>query len=69
MMGYSEESKSYRLFDPVKWKIIIRRNLQFYEKSSGIKLLNSSSILLQDELLDVVSNTGAPIPFFIPSTG
>jgi hypothetical protein len=24
MMGYSEDSKSYRQFDPVKWKIIFK---------------------------------------------
>jgi hypothetical protein len=46
MMGYSKESKSYRLFDPVKRQIIIRCNVQFDEKYSRIKLLNSSSGLL-----------------------
>ena len=54
MMGYSKESKSYRLFDPVKYQIIIRRNVISDEKYSGIKLLNSSSGLLHSDPFDIV---------------
>jgi len=43
MMGYSEESTTYRLFDYVKQQIIMKRNVFFYEKSLGINLLNASS--------------------------
>jgi hypothetical protein len=41
MMGYSEELKAYRLFDPIKQEIIYRRDVVFDEKTSGITLLNS----------------------------
>jgi hypothetical protein len=58
MMGYSEESKSYLLFDPIKQHIIMRRNVFFYEKYSGIKFLNSSSGLLQDGQFNVVYDNG-----------
>jgi hypothetical protein len=68
MMGYSEESKSYRLFDLVKWKIIIKCNVWFDEKSSSIKLLNSSSVLLQDDPFDVVSDVASLVQYFVPST-
>jgi hypothetical protein len=67
-MAYFEELKTYQLFDLVKQKIIIRRNVRFDEKSYGIKLLNSYSILLQDDPLDVVFDIGSLVPFFIPST-
>jgi hypothetical protein len=43
MMGYSEEMKTYQLFDLVKGQIIIRRNVWFDKKSSRINLLNASS--------------------------
>ena len=42
-MGYSEESKSYGLFDPVKQQIIIRHNVIFDEKNYGLGLLKSPS--------------------------
>jgi hypothetical protein len=64
MMGYSKESKFYRLFDPVKHKIIIRRNVWFDEK-----LLHDSSGLLQDDHFDVVFDSGSTVPFFKPLTG
>jgi len=68
MMGYSEELKAYPMFDNVKWKIIIIWNVWFDEKYYGIKLLNASSILLQDDPFDVFSETGSPTPYFSPST-
>jgi len=69
MMGYSEESKAYQLFKLVKQHIILRRNVWFDEKSSSIKLLNSSSGLLQDDHFDVASESSYPVPFLSPSTG
>ena len=42
MMGYSKESKSYWLFDPIKQQTIIMWNVIFDEKSLGIKLFSSS---------------------------
>jgi hypothetical protein len=68
MMGYSEESNSYRFFDLVKQKIIIRRNVWFDNNSYGNNLLNSFSGLLQDDPFEVVSDIGSPAPFFSPST-
>jgi hypothetical protein len=52
MMGYSKESKAYRLFDPIKQQITIKRNMIFDEKSLGIKLLNSSSNPLHSHSFD-----------------
>jgi hypothetical protein len=69
MMGYSEESKSYQLFDPIRLKIIIRSNFQFDDKSSKVKLLNSSFVLLQDNPFFVVLDTGSHAPCFTPLTG
>jgi hypothetical protein len=69
MMGYSEESKAYRPFDPVKRQIIIKRNVWFDEKSSGIKLLHVSSVLLQDDPFNVVFDIGSHVPLFSPLTG
>ena len=64
MMGYSKESKSYRLFDLVKQQIIINRNVIFDDNSSRIKLLNSSSGLLHSDPFYIVSNNGPIIPLF-----
>jgi hypothetical protein len=69
MMSYSKESKAYQPFHPIKQKFIIKRNVWFDEKSSGMKLLNASSIFIQDDCFDVVSNYGSPVPFFSPSNG
>ena len=43
MMGYSDESKSYRLSNPVKQQIILSKNVIFDENILGNKLFNSSS--------------------------
>ena len=45
MMGYFEEPKVYRLFDPVKLYIIIHRNEIFDENTFGLDLLNSPSTI------------------------
>lgn len=68
MMGYSKESKAYRLFDPIKQQIIIKRNMIFSEKSIGIKLLKSSSHLLHNDPFDIVSNNGSIVPLVGVST-
>ena len=59
MMGHLEELKSYRLFDPVKWKIFIRRNVIFDEKTLSIKMLNSSSSLLYSDHFDIFEEFGS----------
>ena len=41
MMGYSKESKSYQLFDPVKQHIIIQHNVLFDENTFGLDLLKT----------------------------
>jgi hypothetical protein len=68
MMGYSGELKYYQLFDPIKWKTIIIHNVWFDEKSFGIKLLNVSSLFLQDNPFDVVPDSSSHVPYFNPST-
>jgi hypothetical protein len=57
------------LFDSIKLKIIIRLNVWFDEKSHGIKLLNFSSGLLQNDPFDVVSDISSHVLFFIHFTG
>jgi len=63
-MGYFEDSKSYRLFDPIKRHNIIIGNVFFDEKYLGIKLLNASPGLLQDGPFNIVDYTISHIPFF-----
>ena len=48
-MGYSKESKAYKLFDPIKQQIICKKDVVFDEKTSSITLLNSSSSLLSND--------------------
>jgi len=69
MIGYVEVSKAYWLFDLVKRQIIVWRNVQFDEKSSGVKLLNAASVLLQDALFAAVLDTGSPASLFSPLLG
>ena len=38
-IGYSEDSKVYRLFDPSKQSVIIRRDVQFIEISTPPKFV------------------------------
>jgi hypothetical protein len=52
LMGYSEELKAYKLFDPVKQEIICRE-IFFDEKTLGITLLNSSSSLLSSDPFEI----------------
>lgn len=68
MMGYSENSKSYQLFDFVKQQIIIMRNVIFDEKSSGLKLLNSPFCILNNDPFDIVPNSRSPTPLLCIST-
>lgn len=39
MMGHSNKLKSYRMFDPIKQQLIIRRNVNFDENNFGLSLL------------------------------
>jgi len=65
MMGYSEESKSYWLFDPIKQQIIISQNVIFNEKNCRIKLLNSG--MVYSVLFDIVEDWPT-VPSFEVST-
>ena len=67
-MGYSEESKSYQLFDPVKQKIIVMRNVIVYEKYLGLKMLKYSSSLLNNDPFDIVSKSRSTAPLLGVST-
>ena len=62
MMGQFEESKSYRLFDPVKYKIIIKRNVIFDEKTYGLGLLNSYSSSSYIDPFGIVKDTESIVP-------
>lgn len=68
MMGYFKESKAYRRFYPIKQQIIISRNMIFDENTSSVKLLNSSSSLLQCDPFGIVVETISIVPFFAIST-
>jgi hypothetical protein len=57
MMGYYEESKSYRLFDPIKQEVVCWRVGVFDENTLGITLLNFSSTLLSSDPLDILENS------------
>jgi hypothetical protein len=67
MVGYSNESKSYRLFDLVKQEVICRRDVVFDEKTLGVSLLNSSSRLLSSDPFEIVKNFGS-IDYYTTST-
>ena len=53
MIGYSKQSKSYRLFDPVKQQID--------EKTSSLGLLNSSSGPSYIDPFGIVEDTGSTV--------
>ena len=57
MMHYSEESKYYQLFDLVKQKIIIRRNVKFDENTSNIVLLKSPYGPFYSDLFGIFEDT------------
>lgn len=62
MMRYSKDSKSYRLFDPIKQQIIIRCNVIFYENTSSIGLLNSSSGPSYNDSFGIVEDIRSTVP-------
>ena len=68
MMGYSKDSKAYRLFDLIKQQIIFRKNVIFDEKSLGIKLWNSFFGLLHSDPFDIVPKYRLIVPFLGIST-
>jgi hypothetical protein len=50
MVGYSKESKAYRLFDPIKHEVINGKYVIFNGKIYGATLLTSTSILSYDSV-------------------
>ena len=68
MIGYSEEPKSYRLFEPIKHHIIVIINVIIDENILGIKLLKYSSCLLHIDPFDNVEETSFIVPSFVIST-
>jgi len=69
MIGYTNELNAYRLFDLAKHGIIYWRYV-FDEKTLGITLFNSSSILLSSNPFEIIGNywstnhfIGMSIPF------
>ena len=49
-IGYSLESKAYRLYDPINKKIIISRDVEFFENQSW------------DSLVDEYKSTPSKVP-------
>ena len=37
-LGYDDESKAYRCYDPVKEKLVISRDVRFVEKQENVEL-------------------------------
>jgi hypothetical protein len=67
MTGYSDESKAYRLFDPIKQEIICKRDISLDEQTLGVALLNFSFGLLSNNPLEILKNSGL-IDYFTTST-
>ena len=63
MMGYSEESKSYGLFDIFKKQIIIKCNVIFDDNTSSIGFFKSSSSSSYSDPFGIVEDTRSTIPF------
>jgi hypothetical protein len=67
MMSYSEEFKAYRLFDPIKQHIIIKRNVIFVEKISGLRLWKPSFDLSYSHPFGIDEDTGSTFsPICVP---
>ena len=62
IMGYSKESKSYRLLDPFKQKIIKWCTMIFYEKAYGFDMSKSPFGPLYSDLFGIVEDTGLNVP-------
>jgi len=61
LVGYSEESKAYPLFDPIKQEIIIQHDVIFDEKTLGIILLICSYSVSSSnpmKILQTLESTG-----------
>lgn len=54
---------AYRLLDPVKQKIAIKRNVISDENNFGIGLLNSSYSPSYSDPFDIVEDKGLTVPF------
>jgi hypothetical protein len=71
-VGYSEETKGYKLYDPVIRKIIINRNVQFVENEAcdgsienPIKIIDA---MKHDDIEDEVVQTPCTVQCAVPST-
>ena len=69
MMGYSDELKSYRLFNPIKKLFILSHDVFFDETISGNQLLNSSPSPLNSDPFDILEESGLIVFVFGVSTG
>ena len=49
MIGYAQESKAYKLWDPKKGRTVVSREVQFDEKFVSDKIVKSSLVLQQIE--------------------
>ena len=61
MMGYSDESKSHKLFDPSKQHIILSQSVFFDEMISDNQLLNSSPGPLNNDPFDNLEESGSTV--------
>jgi len=59
MMGYYDESKTYRLFDAIKQQIIIRINITFHDKVPGVNLLKSSYNTLDNDPFGIIEDSSS----------
>lgn len=44
MMGYNDNSKAYRVFDPARWKLVITKDIVCYERKLGLTYLGIVSV-------------------------
>ncbi len=56
-MGYDNVSKTYSMYNPEKRKIVISRNVIFYESKVGYDLISVKGFLDEDIFLVVPTNS------------
>ena len=70
--GYSEESKAYKLYDPVAKKVIVSRDVQFVENEawdgSIEKIVKIVGGFTQDDMEEEVVQTLSTTKVAVPST-
>jgi len=63
LLGLSEESKAYKLYDPKSKKVVISRDVVFEESQgwnwNGIENTQSSSILVNDDVIEFTTDEPA----------